>query len=175
MTSRPNLLYLLRHAKSDWDDASLADLERPLAPRGHRAAAALRRHFADTGLDVDVVLCSPARRAQETWDGVHAGLRRLPELRVEPALYEATARDLLDLVRTTDARVGSLLMIGHNPGFEDLTNRLVDGGDPDALAALGTGYPTGGFATLELATTWPDVEWRSARLAAFVHPRSLAR
>ena len=167
-------LHLLRHAKSSWDDNALSDVERPLAPRGQRATAALRTFFANADLPVDLVLLSPARRARETWAGVASGLRADPPVRVEPRIYEASVDDLLAIVHSVDDDdVSSLLLVGHNPGFEQLAIALAGKGEADALANLQAGYPTGGFASLDFDETWSEVRPGNGRLLRFVRPREL--
>jgi phosphohistidine phosphatase len=166
-------LHLLRHAKSSWAEPGLSDRERPLAPRGRRAVDALRRHFADIALPVDLVLCSPARRTRETWAGVAAGLVGEPRVEFVDEIYGAAGRELLTLVREADPVAESLLVIGHNPGFEHLANTLAGDGDPAALELLRDGYPTGGFATLSFDAPWSDVRSGSGELTAFVRPRDL--
>ena len=166
-------LILLRHAKSSWDDVSLPDEERPLAPRGQRAVELLRAHLHAQDVVVDVVLCSPARRTRETWAGIRAGLHSEPEVRFVPDVYEATADDLLRVLRTVGADPAAVLLIGHNPGRAELAGRLVDGGEASALTRLEQGFPTGGLATLSFAGAWAELGWGRARLEDFVRPRDL--
>jgi phosphohistidine phosphatase len=173
MTGTPRRLYLLRHAKSSWDAVGVPDRDRPLAPRGKRAAAALRQHFADIELQVDLVLCSPARRTRETWAGVAGGLAGEPRTEFVEQIYGAETADLLNVVREVDPDVGSLLLIGHSPGFGDLAHDLAGDGDPAAVARLGEGYPTAAFATLSVDVPWSDVRRGSGRLLDFVRPRDL--
>jgi phosphohistidine phosphatase len=170
-------LYLLRHAKSSWSDPSLLDEQRPLSPRGRRAVELLRQHFQAIKLGVDVVLCSPALRTRETWAGVAGAFGRDVDVRIAPAIYDAAAGELLDLARglDEDEDVRSALLIGHNPGIEGLAVGLVHAGDGDAMARLGDGYPTGGFATISLECTWKELDWRVGYLADFVRPRDLGR
>lgn len=165
-------LHLLRHAKSSWDDASLPDAERPLAPRGRKAASALQRHFAATQLHVDLVLCSPSRRTRQTWDRVHAGVDS-GEVRFVAAIYEAASAALLDMVRGIDESAASVLLIGHNPGLADLTDELVADGRPDAMARLREGFPTGAVATLRLDGAWRAADRHTGFLEQFVRPRDL--
>ena len=172
VTSQRRLM-LLRHAKSGWDDASVPDEERPLAPRGRRAVALLEQHLSAKDLRVDLVLCSPARRTRETWDGVRAGLRSAPEVRYVPAVYGASADDLLNVVHQVDSRHTSVLLVGHNPGLEALAGGLIAGGEAKALTRLGEGFPTGALATLSLDAPWTDLGWGDARLESYVRPRDL--
>jgi phosphohistidine phosphatase len=166
-------LHLLRHAKSSWDDPAAPDADRPLAPRGHRTVSALREHFRALDLSVELVLVSPARRARETWDGVADGFGGAPTVRYVPRIYEATVDDLLAVVRAVPDDVTSLLLVGHNPGFEQLADSLTGNGDADALADLRRGYPTGGFASFSFDESWSDVDAGHGDLTRFVRPREL--
>jgi phosphohistidine phosphatase len=167
-------LHLLRHAKSSWDDAALADDERPLAPRGMRASAALRDHAAAVSLHADLVLVSPARRAQQTWETVSPGFAATA-VRTEPAIYEATATRLLRLVHDLPAELRSVLLVGHDPAFHELATLLSGAGDADLLTALRSKYPTGALASLTFDVEWSEIAPRTGRLVSFVRPRDLAR
>jgi phosphohistidine phosphatase len=166
-------LHLLRHAKSSWDDLAVPDDQRPLAARGERAAAALCEHFAAIGLELDLVLCSPALRARQTWTAVRSGVRGEPRVRIEPAIYEASPMTLMALVRKVDERNERVLMIGHNPGFAELALLLATDDESSAVDALQDGVPTGGFLTFNFAGTWSGVREGIGRLTAFVRPRDL--
>src|SRR3954452_246645 len=117
-------LYLLRRAKSSWDDPSRPDSERPLALRGERAAALMGEHLQASGIEPGLVLCSPAVRARQTLDGL--GVAR--DARVEPGLYGAAEGDLLQRLRTLPTILESALLIGHNPALEELTLMLAGQG-----------------------------------------------
>lgn len=109
-------LILTRHAKSDWDDPSLDDHERPLNGRGRRSARALGDWLASRGYDPEEVLCSSALRTRETWDRVaDAVFETRPALRIETALYHASPETMLSVLRTATAP--TVMMIGHNPGI----------------------------------------------------------
>lgn len=166
-------LLLLRHAKSSRDDPAIEDLDRPLAPRGHRAAPLIGAEMARRGWIPERVLCSPARRARETWALVAEALGPAP-VTYEPGLYLAAPAALLRLVRDNPAGIGRLLLIGHNPGLQELALLLARPEPGDALDRLRAKLPTAGLAVLEL----PDGAWGalgagSARLTAFVTPRDL--
>jgi len=167
-------LHLLRHAKSSWDDVALPDHERPLAPRGLRAAAAMRDHVAAAGLHVELVLVSPAVRAQQTWESVAAGVVA-GQVRTEAAIYEASANELLRLVHGVDGELGSVLLVGHNPGFHDLALTLAGEGEDQALTALRSKYPTGALASLAFDGEWSSLVASSGQLVSFVRPRDLER
>jgi phosphohistidine phosphatase len=149
-------LYLLRHAKSSWDDESLADHDRPLSSRGRDAADAIGRYLREHEIAPELVLCSSAARTRETLARI--GL----DGEIDRDLYGASASALLARVRALPPSVGSVLLIGHNPGMHDLSLALT--GEPADK------YPTGALAAIELG------DWRagSGRMIAFVRPRELA-
>jgi phosphohistidine phosphatase len=167
-------LYLLRHAKSSWDDASLADHDRPLAARGRRAAALVAAHVRDEGIRPALVLCSSARRARETLDPVVAAIGGVLDVRVEDGLYGAGADELFARVREVGEGVAPVLLVGHNPGLHDLAAGLAGDGEEEAMARLLAKFPTGALATLDApATTWSGLDWGTAYLAGLVVPRDL--
>jgi phosphohistidine phosphatase len=164
---------VLRHAKSSWDDPDLPDRLRPLTRRGRKAVTALARHMRASGIAPDLVLCSPAVRAVQTWEGVASGLPAGTEVEVDDELYAASAGDLLGRLRRLAADVDSVLVIGHNPGLEDLTLGLVGHGDPALRRRLEAKFPTGALATLDAPGAWHDLRWGSSTLVAYVLPRDL--
>jgi phosphohistidine phosphatase len=112
-------LYLLRHAKSSWDDPALPDSERPLAPRGRRDAKRIGKHLGRLGITPALVLCSSAVRTQETLDLIRPALAEAA-VQIEEQLYGASSETMLERIRDVPDEVGSLLLIGHNPGLHDL-------------------------------------------------------
>lgn len=166
-------LWLLRHAKSSWDDAGLPDRLRPLAPRGVRAAGAVARHLRTTAVAPDLVLCSPARRAVQTWEGVAPGVPAGTPVVIDEAIYHAGGDELLDRLQHVPSQTGSVLVVGHNPGLQDLAVALAGAGDPPLRERLATKFPTGGLATLDVPSDWHDMVRGAATLAAYVVPREL--
>ena len=164
-------LYLLRHAKSSWDDSSLPDHDRPLAGRGRRASKAIARHLREEDIKPDLVLCSSARRARETLDRLEKALGA-STVQVEDDLYAASASQLLDRVRRVPDGVESVMLIGHNPGLQELALGLARASaTADELAAK---YPTAALATLEFsASSWRELDNGAADLVALVRPRDL--
>ena len=165
MTETKRLL-LLRHAKSSWDDPSLADHDRPLAPRGRRAAKRIKAHLHREQIHVDLVLCSSARRARDTLDLVAPP----GEIRTEHELYGATAAELLERLRRVPDEVGAVMLIGHEPATRDLAVGLA--GDGSELADRK--FPTAALATLTFTGPWSALAPGRADLIGFVTPRELA-
>ncbi|MGX7703294.1 SixA phosphatase family protein [Methylobacterium sp. Gmos1] len=163
-------LILLRHAKSDWPDGA-SDIDRPLASRGQEAAPKMAAYLAAEGLIPERVLVSPARRTQETWDLVKPALGAVPDETV-PQIYEAPVSRLLDVVRAIPDAVATALMIGHNPGFQDLARLLSQ--PSEARRALTKKYPTAAVAVIDLPVdSWSKVEAGEGTVERFVTPKSL--
>ena len=166
------MLYLLRHAKSDWEDPSLSDHDRPLAPRGRRAAAHVAEHMAAQGYRPALVLCSSARRAVDTLALVAPALGGC-EVRVEDGLYGATAHELLARLRRIGQEMASVLVVGHNPGMHDLTAQLAGDGEERAMAQLRAKFPTAALAVIDFddgARGWDALAPGGAYLADLVVP-----
>jgi phosphohistidine phosphatase len=168
-------LFVLRHAKSSWDDPGLDDHERPLAPRGWRAVKVLNGHLHENDIHPALVLCSSSRRTRETLEGVAPGGETL----IESELYGASAKDLLERLRRVPAQTESVMLIGHNPAMQIIVLRLAvnDARVPEDsdLAAIQQNFPTGALATLTFDCAWSELSPGRAELAAYVRPKALAR
>ncbi|MFE7901194.1 SixA phosphatase family protein [Streptomyces sp. NPDC057424] len=149
-------LIVLRHAKSVWP-VEVADHERPLAPRGRRDAPAAGRALADADLLPDLALCSTAVRARRTWDLAAAEWGTPPPVRYDRRLYAAGPSGLLTVVHEAPAEVETLLLIGHNPGLEELILALAGDGLDDTLEQVRTKFPTSAIAVL----AWRGTAWRA--------------
>jgi phosphohistidine phosphatase len=164
-------LILLRHAKAGPKTGD--DIDRPLAPRGREAAPRMGAYLRDEGLLPDLALVSDSRRTRETWDLVRPSLGDV-EAHSEPRIYEAPPARLLTVVQEVEPSVRTVLMIGHNPGFHDLAQRLVGHGDRYAFAELKEKFPTAALAVIDFAAdSWADVDAGAGRLDRFVTPKSL--
>jgi phosphohistidine phosphatase len=172
-------LVLLRHAKSAWPD--VPDHERPLARRGRRNAPAMGRWLQAAGYLPDLVLCSTARRARETWQLAQAPLGATPPASFDRRVYEASATQLLDLIRRAPRAARTLLIVGHDPAVPELALTLAattPGTEcGTALVAMldrmRAKFPTAAIAILEFTGNWDQLAPGSARLTRFVTPRGL--
>ncbi|HEX5618636.1 MAG TPA: histidine phosphatase family protein [Solirubrobacteraceae bacterium] len=160
-------LYLLRHAKSSWKETGVPDHDRPLAGRGRKAAKAMAKHLHENRIRPQLVLCSSATRARQTFERLEPlGAR---EVHIERELYGADAATLLGRLRDVPDGVGSVMVIAHNPGLEELT-RVLAREDED----VGEKFPTGALATLAFRDReWASLERGTAELVDFVRPREL--
>ena len=146
MTAQRQLI-VMRHAKAG-ELPGGPDVERALRPRGCRNASAAGQWLAGRGLLPDLVLCSNARRARQTWQYVSAELAGEPRVLNDPRLYHAGAADLLEIFAETPAQVRSLMYVGHNPAAADLAEILT--GSP-------VDFPTSAIAIVGVGGGWPDL------------------
>ena len=120
-------LYLLRHAKSSWKDPTLADFDRPLNRRGKQNAPMMGQRLADRHECPEVMISSPAKRARKTGQLVAQELNyAVDAILFDPRIYEADPEMLLEVVRSLNDAWQEVMLIGHNPGFTELTNLLAD-------------------------------------------------
>jgi phosphohistidine phosphatase len=165
-------LFVLRHAKSSWDEPGLADHERPLSPRGRRAVEAIAAHLNAAGITPELVLCSSARRTRETLEGLAVGGEHV----IESELYGANCQEVLERLHRVPEEIESVMLVGHNPTLQALVLRLADGdtaAKDSGLAEVRRKFPTGALATLTFDRAWTELSPGSARLAAYVRPKSL--
>jgi phosphohistidine phosphatase len=169
------MLSILRHAKSSWDEAALTDFERPLAPRGRKAAPLMGRHMREIGIAPDLVLCSAAVRTRET---ASLALQELgdpqPPVTYDINIYEATADVLMATLRGVPSEVGHVLLIGHNPGLQNLILALTGGRLQGRHAEIAEKLPTAALVLMELAIPdWQRIGRDCGTVRHFSTPRQL--
>lgn len=158
-------LLLMRHAKSDWEDASLRDFDRPLAERGLRDAPRMARELSARGPLPDLIISSPAVRARQTAEAVVGASGLDAPLEFDASIYEASTAELMKVVRNISDASACAMLIGHNPGFEGMVARLT-GADER--------MPTAAVACVELdVDRWEDAEDGQGRLAWLLTPKAV--
>ena len=166
-------LFLIRHAKAE-PGIGRRDHDRRLTGRGREDAAAVAQALADRNMIPDALIHSGAARARETAEifaGVWGGSVPLDS---DPRLYEATAGDILALVRGLADERGRIGLVGHNPGFGELASALAGSGPHDLLRRMASKFPTSAAAALDFSVEqWNEVHRRSAVLAAYLTPADL--
>ena len=161
----PRILYLLRHAKSSWKDDSLADFDRPLKGRGRDAAERMGKRLASETLQDAVLICSPAARTRETAQIMLKHSRLQMDQRFDERIYEASLRDLLQVVAEIPDDKQTAMLIGHNPGFEELLAFLT--GEARRM-------PTCALAKIKLEVeSWKDARGGEGSLQSFITAKSL--
>jgi phosphohistidine phosphatase len=158
-------LLLLRHAKSSWKDQDLADFERPLNDRGRKAAESVGNFLAREDVNIDLVISSPAVRARQTIELVLRAANRSPELRFDQRIYEASPARLLEITSQIEDDRKSVLLVGHNPGMEELLALLV---------GVEQHMPTASLAKIALSSKkWDKIVAEKGVLESFVHAKEL--
>jgi phosphohistidine phosphatase len=166
------LLTLFRHGKSDWETGVQDDFDRPLKERGRKDTPMMGRFMAEIGATPDLLVSSPAARARQTAELLAPAMDYRGEMRWEESIYAASAGELMSLLRNLPDEAGHVMLVGHNPGFEDVAARLI-GADAYGMAA-GLRLPTAGVAHLTLAVdNWNAVQANSGQLIWLVNPRML--
>lgn len=158
-------LYLLRHAKSSWDDPHLSDFERPLNERGKKAAPLMGRVIKERELKIDKILCSPAKRTKETLASLNEAADLKSSIDFVDGIYEASVGQLRKILRGQKNKFESILMIGHNPGMESLQ---------EDLTGQWERFPTACLASINLGIEdWHDLDPGCGSLEFILRPKSL--
>jgi phosphohistidine phosphatase len=167
-------LTLLRHAKSSWHDDVPRDFDRPLNRRGRKAARTIGREMRAQGLEFDAIIASPAVRVIETLGDVSDGYGHVIAPAYDKRVYLASTGTLLDVIHEVDDRAERLLIVGHNPGLEQLALLLTAADDDRLRGEIVIKYPTATLAEISLPVEhWRDVAEGIGRVARFIRPRDL--
>lgn len=169
------VLGLFRHAKSDWDDPRARDFDRTLNDRGIRGATLMGAHIKGSGRNFQRIVASPAVRVSDTIEHASKAWGHSFPVEWDRRIYLASSAQLMDLLRDIEGDPDSVLMVGHNPGLEDLIFDLVpDNGSSPLRDVVEEKFPTATFAVLELdIESWDDIDDGCARLVELTRPRDL--
>jgi len=174
-------LSLLRHAKSSWDEPGLGDHERPLAKRGLKAAPKVGAALARMSVKPDLVLCSDAVRTRETLSLILPKLAAPPpQVVYDEVIYMATPAALLMRIRNvetehSDRKPRHVMVVGHNPGLEELAMLLIGSGADDDMTRIAEKFPTCAVAIIAFETdNWTEIDAGAGRLEHFIMPRHLS-
>ena len=160
-------LLLLRHAKSSWEDTSLSDFDRPLNERGLRAAPIIGEYMREKKIRPDLIICSPAKRTRETIALVLEAAGIETELRYDERIYEASVGQLVEIISQIEDDKTEVMLVGHNPGFENLLERLT---------GESVRVPTAALARIALnSEKWNEAATHAGQLEMFVKAKELAK
>lgn len=164
---------VMRHAKSDWDSSPGSDFDRPLAKRGERDAPRMGRWLREQALIPDRVVSSPAVRARQTCLLVCEALAiKKRQIHWEPEIYAAEVTTLLNVLARCPEKTQRLLLVGHNPGLEDLVAYLAAG--TGALPTRGKLMPTGAVVGIRLPESWAGLQPGCGQIETHRVPKALA-
>lgn len=166
-------LALLRHGKSSWDDPALRDFDRPLKRRGREASQLIGKELRRRDLEFDLAIASPARRVVETIEQLEKGFGEPLQVRFIEDIYGHSANGLIEILRNLEDKAERVLLVGHNPGLQELALALATDTDPVRTAVAGH-YPTAALALLELSLqSWTGLQPGTGRIADFLRPRDM--
>ena len=158
-------LFLLRHAKSSWGDANLSDFERPLNERGLQSAPLMGEVFKKNNFQTDLILSSPATRAAQTAELFKKAANINDEIEFESRIYEARPSQLLEIISEQRDDLNSILLVGHNPGLENLVRILTGEIQPMPTAALAV-------INLEIES-WRNINAVNGELKILIRPKEI--
>jgi phosphohistidine phosphatase len=156
-------LYLIRHAKSSWKNISLDDFDRPLNKRGKNDAPIIGKLLKERINHIDLIITSPAKRTAETARIIGKNMDYTKMILYDEKIYEASANDLLQIIRELDDKISNVLLVGHNPGLTDLVNYLSN--------EIISNIPTCGVVAIEFKNTWMDIKVKDGKITFFEYPK----
>ena len=156
-------LYVLRHAKSSWKDLKLSDFERPLNKRGKKAAPVMGKLMLEKGLLPELIISSPAERAKQTANLIKDSAKIHSEIKFDERIYEASTNTLVHILSEVNANISSVMIVGHNPGFEGIVGILT--GEYERM-------PTAALAVIQLnIDSWQEVTQDCGNLITVFRPK----
>ncbi|XDD42502.1 histidine phosphatase family protein [Leptospira sp. WS60.C2] len=166
-------IYLLRHAKSEWDEPYETDLDRSLSRRGKVQSKALRDYLKESRFEFDQCLVSPAERTLKTYSSLRKEILRFPKPEIRESLYDADKEDLLFVLQGLSSSTRSVCLVGHNPGLEEFGSALVVGEKDRSLFQK---FPTASFLGLTFSDdSWKNLSWGSCQLVVFWIPGQIGK
>jgi phosphohistidine phosphatase len=159
-------LYIIRHAKSSWDNSDLSDFDRPLNERGKRDAPRMGKRLKERDITIDLMLSSPAKRALSTCKRIAETLGYSKEkIITDKKLYHATEDYILTVLKTIKDHHKTVAVFGHNPGLTEFANALT--------GTMISNMPTCAVVACKInIDTWKEAEWKKAELLFFDFPKS---
>ena len=158
-------LYILRHAKSSWDNADLTDFERPLNERGLKVAPLMGGVIKKNRFQPELILSSPARRAEQTAALIKQSANIRGAIRYDERIYEASPARLLEVICEQNEKIESVMLVGHNPGLEGLLKVLTNEPQP---------MPTAALAVIDLQTDrWSAINSSKGNLRILIRPKEI--
>jgi len=164
----PKTLYLLRHAKSAWDNPNLSDFDRPLNKRGKENLPGLANLAAMLNSPPELILTSPSRRTLDTLTGFGRGISTLFKIEEEKELYHASKEEILSRIQEVPEKIQTLLIVGHNPGLEEFISWILMG----SIVSIPLQITTGSFVQMTLnISLWSEIAPETATLQLMIPGR----
>ena len=167
-------IFLLRHAKSSWDDVSLDDFDRPLSPRGIKSCKKIGKYLKKNRLIPDIVYCSSAMRAKQTWELFNRIVDKKENILYEDSLYMSDFSNFINIIKKTKNNFKNLMFVSHNPGIENLALELSKDKSNEIYEKINIKFPTGALIIIKFdLNNWSKVDCKKGKLYEFVKPKEL--
>lgn len=163
-------IYLMRHSKSDWESDFKIDHERPLSERGKKNAKELRKFLVDRKIKFDISYISDSKRTVQTYEILKKEVH-FSEVKISSKLYETNFTTLYDLIKQTDDKLNSILLLGHNPELEEFANHLILRQNSNLEKSFFQKFPTSALLSLTLNIAhWELISTTAAKILYFWIP-----
>ncbi len=167
-------LMLFRHAKSSWANPDLGDFERPLAPRGEKAAPRMGLLMKKQGLLPDLVFCSPATRTRQTLALALKAIKAEPKVIFDDSIYLGQPSAILTRLKTVECHPRTIMVVGHNPGIHELALELLGTSGRGEVSKLFGKFPTASLAVIQFGcNAWSEIQACQGELVLYVTPRQI--
>ena len=166
-------IFLLRHAKSSWDNSQLEDFDRPLSTRGEKSSIKIGKYIKNKNIIPDIVYCSSAKRAKKTWELINKVIKKKNNIFFKKDLYMADSETFMSTIKKTKNSNKSIMIVSHNPGIESFCLELSKENN-EYINDIKTKYPTGSLAILKVnLKKWSEIRYESGIIYEFIKPRKL--
>ena len=167
-------IFLLRHAKSSWDDVRLDDFDRPLSSRGIKSCKKMGKYLKKNKLIPDIVYCSSAIRAKQTWEVVNRIVEIKENILYEDSLYMSDFSNFINIIKKTKNNFKNLMIVSHNPGIENLALELSKDKNNEIYEKINIKFPTGALIIIKFdLNNWSKVDCKKGKLYEFIKPKEL--
>ena len=167
-------IFLLRHAKSSWQNHNLDDFDRPLSDRGIKACKKIGKYLKKKNISPDIVYCSTAVRAKQTWELVNRIVEKKENVLFKKNLYMSDLSNFIEIIKKTKKKFKSLMIVSHNPGIEYLALELSKDKNNEVYKKIYNKYPTGALVIIKYnIDKWNKVDLKKGSLYKFIKPKEL--
>ncbi|MBH71592.1 MAG: phosphohistidine phosphatase [Pelagibacteraceae bacterium] len=167
-------IFLLRHAKSSWDNLNLDDFDRPLSNKGIKASKKIGNYLKTNKFVPDIIYCSTAKRAKQTWELTNRIIKKKKNILYKDNLYMANLSEFMKIIKKTKNKFKNLMIVSHNPGIESLAIELSKNENNKFHQIINIKYPTGALVVIKFnLNDWGKINYKKGEIYEFIKPKEL--
>ena len=167
-------IFLLRHAKSSWDNLNLDDFDRPLSNKGIKASKKIGNYLKTNKFVPDIIYCSTAKIAKQTWELTNIIIKKKKNILYKDNLYMANLSEFMKIIKKTKNKFKNLMIVSHNPGIESLAIELSKNENNKFHQIINIKYPTGALAVIKFnLNDWGKINYKKGEIYEFIKPKEL--